>query len=103
MAGVRAAVAVRLTREPGFAAVRIFLELRTVSFRGGPFSIGTRRPHLAEDGSLRVRFPGASAGAQDAALVNTAGARPRYFPQSGSSVAPFGSLVSDGRILILKF
>jgi urease accessory protein len=41
----------------------------TVAARRG----GTRRTRLAEDGSLRVRFPGACAGAQEAVLVNTAG------------------------------
>jgi urease accessory protein len=34
---------------------------------------GTGRSRVAEDGSLRVRFPGACAGAQEAVLVNTAG------------------------------
>ena len=33
----------------------------------------TRRSRVAEAGSLRVRFPGACAGAQEAVLVNTAG------------------------------
>ncbi len=33
----------------------------------------TRRSRLAEEGSLRVRFPAACAGAQEAVLVNTAG------------------------------
>ena len=34
---------------------------------------GTRRSRVAECGSLRVRFPAACAGAQEAVLVNTAG------------------------------
>ena len=34
---------------------------------------GTRRTTTREDGSLRVRFPGACAGAPEAVLVNTAG------------------------------
>jgi urease accessory protein len=34
---------------------------------------GTGRSRVAEAGSLRVRFPGACAGAQEAVLVNTAG------------------------------
>jgi urease accessory protein len=34
---------------------------------------GTRRSFVAEEGSLRVRFPGACVGAQEAVLVNTAG------------------------------
>jgi urease accessory protein len=34
---------------------------------------GTRRTSTREDGSLRVRFPGACAGAPEAVLVNTAG------------------------------
>src|ERR1700681_4451695 len=33
----------------------------------------TRRTSTREDGSLRVRFPGACAGAPEAVLVNTAG------------------------------
>jgi urease accessory protein len=41
----------------------------TVAARRG----GTRRSRVAEEGSLRVRFPGACAGAQEALLVNTAG------------------------------
>ena len=36
-------------------------------------SRGTRRTTTREDGSLRVRFPGACAGAPEAVLVNTAG------------------------------
>src|SRR5258706_12938158 len=34
---------------------------------------GTRRTTTREDGSLRVRFPNACAGAPEAVLVNTAG------------------------------
>jgi urease accessory protein len=34
---------------------------------------GTVRTRVAEEGSLRARFPGACAGAQEAVLVNTAG------------------------------
>jgi urease accessory protein len=41
----------------------------TVAARRG----GTRRSRVAEDGSLRVRFPGACVGPQEAVLVNTAG------------------------------
>jgi urease accessory protein len=41
----------------------------TVAARRG----GTGRSRVAEVGSLRVRFPGACAGAQEAVLVNTAG------------------------------
>ena len=41
----------------------------TVTARRG----GTGRSRVAEAGSLRVRFPGACAGAQEAVLVNTAG------------------------------
>jgi urease accessory protein len=41
----------------------------TVAARRG----GTGRSRVAEEGSLRVRFPGACAGAQEALLVNTAG------------------------------
>jgi urease accessory protein len=41
----------------------------TVAARRG----GTGRSRLFEEGSLRVRFPGACAGAQEALIVNTAG------------------------------
>jgi len=53
-----------------FAANRAEGHVRlTVAARRG----GTKRSRVAEDGSLRVRFPGACAGAQEAVLVNTAG------------------------------
>ena len=53
-----------------FAANRAEGHVRlTVAARRG----GTGRSRVAEDGSLRVRFPGACAGAQEAVLVNTAG------------------------------
>jgi urease accessory protein len=53
-----------------FAANRAEGHVRlTMAARRG----GTRRSRVAEEGSLRVRFPGACAGAQEAVLVNTAG------------------------------
>jgi urease accessory protein len=53
-----------------FAANRAEGHVRlTVAARRG----GTGRSRVAEDGSLRVRFPGVCAGAQEAVLVNTAG------------------------------
>jgi urease accessory protein len=53
-----------------FAANRAEGHVRlTVAARRG----GTGRSRVAEDGSLRVRFPAACAGAQEAVLVNTAG------------------------------
>jgi urease accessory protein len=53
-----------------FAANRAEGHVRlTVAARRG----GTGRSHVAENGSLRVRFPGACAGAQEVVLVNTAG------------------------------
>jgi urease accessory protein len=60
------------TDRPGevFAANRAEGHVRlTMAARRG----GTRRSRVAEEGSLRVRFPGACAGAQEAVLVNTAG------------------------------
>ena len=53
-----------------FAANRAQGEVRlTMAVRRG----ATVRSRIAEEGSLRVRFPGACAGAQEAVLVNTAG------------------------------
>jgi urease accessory protein len=58
------------TDRTAFAANRAHghVSLAVAARRGG-----TGRSRVAEEGSLRVRFPGACAGAQEALIVNTAG------------------------------
>src|SRR6202171_487830 len=68
-----------VTASPGAIALEsreVFASNRAnghVSLTLAATTSGTRRMRTREEGSLRVRFPGACAGAPEAVLVNTAG------------------------------
>jgi urease accessory protein len=65
-----------VTASPGAIAREVFASNRAnghVSLTLAATSSGTRRMRTREEGSLRVRFPGACAAAPEAVLLNTAG------------------------------